>query len=344
MPSTFKVQLGDDIRRLSLSQLSSYAEFCMLIRSLFNISSLNGLQLTYQDEDKDTISIRSEMDMDEARNFASRVPSFKISVQTTDGVSSCSSPIPEPIFPQLAPEDIDLTNSFAELMTDSMQKEKKDSLPAPPAPVSAESSAAPASEVQHQEKEFHKSLDELADKDDSKSPSMLQSVEAKLKQALEALVEFMESLNLNDKVKGIVTDLEPTFAKFEARILKPLEEAGQNASRGIQGELAAFSVQVNEFKQRMEARLQELRAQEKAASTESKPESQSEAPQPVPASAGPVHAAPAPSAPVPEIPHNAMQDLQTLESMGFTDRRKNLELLANFKGDLSAVVDRLLSQ
>lgn len=100
-----KVQLDDDLRRLNMSQLTTYAEFCNLIRQLFNISPLSGLQLSYVDEDEDIISIRSEMDMAEARNFAAALPSFKIQVSLTNGVASPSAPSSEPLYPQLAPED-----------------------------------------------------------------------------------------------------------------------------------------------------------------------------------------------------------------------------------------------
>lgn len=86
MASTFKIQLADDIRRLNLSQLTSYPEFVKLVRSVYNIPELNGIQLSYQDEDKDWINIRSDMDLAEARHYATQFPSFKISVLLSAGV------------------------------------------------------------------------------------------------------------------------------------------------------------------------------------------------------------------------------------------------------------------
>jgi hypothetical protein len=105
MATILKVQLGDDIRRLDITHFSTYAEFTQLVRTIFNISNLSGLQLMYQDEDKDYINIRSEMDMAEARRFATRLPSFKIHAHISDGMSSAPS-ASEPLYPQIAPEDI----------------------------------------------------------------------------------------------------------------------------------------------------------------------------------------------------------------------------------------------
>jgi hypothetical protein len=105
MATNLKLQLGDDIRRLNIAQLTSYADFCVLVRSVFNIPALNGIQMAYQDEDKDWINIRSEMDMDEARAYSARLPSFKICVTTNNAVSQSPAP-QEPSYPQLAPEDI----------------------------------------------------------------------------------------------------------------------------------------------------------------------------------------------------------------------------------------------
>lgn len=370
MATNLKLQLGDDIRRLNISQLSNYTEFCELARAVFNIPALNSIQMAYQDEEKDWINIRSEMDMAEAREYAVRLPSFKINV--TVGSSISSSPVPaEASYPQVAPEDIDLTSSFADLMTDSMQIEKKaeSASPAPAAatstsfvlPIPGAAHAKPADPVAHVphnppqspaspsapnasdvEAEFHKSLDELSaaqEQEAETSIGVLSTVESKIKKALDALVQFMESLKLDDKMKQIVTELEPSFAKLDANIIQPLETFSQRASRNIQTEIQEFQVQVNELKDRLQQRLVEIRSRP-SSPVLSRAHAAPAAPAAAPA---PAHPVVQPSAPLPEAHHNAMKDLQTLESMGFSDRRRNLELLASHKGNLALVIDQLLT-
>jgi hypothetical protein len=222
----------------------------------------------------------------------------------------------------------------------------------PEAPVPAPSSAPPESEPSNKiEAEFHKSLDELSEaqeKDTEAGIGVLNTVEGKIKKALDALVEFMESLKLDEKMKKIVIELEPSFAKFESTVLQPLEVLSQRASRGIQSEVQEFQVQVNEFKDRLQQRLEEIRSRPSspASPRARKPH---QAPPAAPSAAAPVaqpsSSAPVaqPSAPMSEAHHNAMQDLQTLENMGFTDRRRNLELLAQHKGNIALVIDNLLA-
>jgi hypothetical protein len=364
MATILKVQLGNDIRRLDITHFSTYAEFTQLVRTIFNISNLSGLQLMYQDEDKDYINIRSEMDMAEARRFATRLPSFKIHAHISDGMSSSPSAA-EPLYPQIAPEDIDLTSSFAELLTDSMKnvdvslEVKQKSIQEPEhnvENVASVISAAPPSILSfadHPEQKpidigaeasFHEHLEELSQKRETSTSAaeaglvgVMDTVETKLKKALEALVEFVESLQLDQKVKKLVAEFEPSFAKFEARVIQPLNEFGVRASRGLQQEMDSFQVEVNQLKDRLQKRLAELK-NESAAPSAPNDENASR-----------------PAQNVVEVPsqeeqgagvfvgHNAMKDLQTLEVMGFTDRRRNLELLATHKGDLNAVVNILLA-
>lgn len=106
MTTTLKVQLGEDIRRLNIAQFSSYADFSMLVRTLFNIPALNGIQLAYQDEDMDWINIRSDMDMAEAKNYAARSSTFRVHAFIVNEPASSPVPAQTLIYPQLAPEDI----------------------------------------------------------------------------------------------------------------------------------------------------------------------------------------------------------------------------------------------
>lgn len=103
--TTLKVQLGADIRRLSLKPAESYSDFVKVVRGIFNISDLSGVQLSYEDEDRDIINIRSQMDFDEARRYAASYPSFKVQVALTDDLSHAA-PTNLPIYPPIAPEDI----------------------------------------------------------------------------------------------------------------------------------------------------------------------------------------------------------------------------------------------
>lgn len=363
--TTLKVQLGADIRRLSLKPLESYTEFVKVVRNIFNISDLSGVQLSYEDEDRDVINIRSQMDLDEARRYAATVPSFKIRVAPTDDLSQ-SPPSQLPIYPPIAPEDIDLTSSFADLMTDSMhhleaaraveaEPSKVDEqthsvvpsiLPTKPirsretpskSPVADSSSAtSPNSGAKidsvaektdsnvEAEAHFHQTLEELADAQTQPSDSagVLDTVETKFKTALDALVEFMESLKLDQKMRAVVAEFEPTFAKFEQKVITPINDFGQRTSRDLHTEMSGFQKEINLLRAKIQTRIEQISgsdsssdAQEQEASVENVHEFSS---------------------------HNALEDLHKLEAMGFSDRRRNLELLAIHKGDINAVVAALL--
>jgi hypothetical protein len=194
------------------------------------------------------------------------------------------------------------------------------------------------------EASFHEHLEELAQKRETSSSAaeaglvgVIDTVETKLKKALEALVEFVESLQLDQKVKKLVAEFEPSFAKFEARVIQPLNEFGVRASRGLQQEMNSFQVEVNQLKDRLQKRLEELKRESAAPSA---PNDET-APRPAQNNAD-LSSQEEQGAGV-FVGHNAMKDLQTLEVMGFTDRRRNLELLATHKGDINAVVNMLLA-
>lgn len=213
-----------------------------------------------------------------------------------------------------------MTNSFTELLSESMQQKKvEEAVPEPEMVPEVAPEAA-----------FHRSLDELSSSQDAPSsgPNVLETVESKFKKALEALVEFVESLHLDVKVKQIVAELEPAFSKFEAKVINPINDFGMRASHDLQ-------VEVNQLKERLNTRFGELRSSASQASPPAeKPSADPSAP------SAPVAVVPSPEI---SVGHSAMQDLQQLESMGFTDRRRNLELLAVHHGDLSKVIDSLLA-
>ena len=223
-------------------------------------------------------------------------------------------------------------------MSDSMQKVEAPKPEPPSAPVIASSAPTDAAEAH-----FHQSLDELANSqaESQESIGVLVTVEAKFKKALDAFLEFMESLQLDQKMKKLVAELEPSFATFETRVLVPLNQFGQRASKEFESEIHTFQVEINQLKERITQRVAQIKAP--APSSSNDQPSAPSAPDAALTSSPPVAAIVAPSAPnaEPRAP-NAMQDLLTLEAMGFTDRRKNLELLATHKGDMNAVVNALL--
>lgn len=221
-----------------------------------------------------------------------------------------------------------------------MQQEKVDQQPVEesvaPNKAEEEIDAAP------KEADFHKSIDALSDA--QSGMHVLHTVEDKFKGVLEAFVAFMESLKLDEKMTKLVAELEPTFAKFEAHVIEPLNQFSQKASRGLQHEIDTFQVEINQLKDRLQQRLQHIRSRPGSPAPSAPLAEQIVPPQPQQAHQIPQMPQPirAPSVIQPAA-HSAMKDLQTLESMGFTDRRRNLELLAQHNGDLNLVVERLLA-
>lgn len=170
------------------------------------------------------------------------------------------------------------------------------------------------------EAQFHQTLEELSDAQikRSDSDSVLETVESKFKNALSAFVQFMESLKLDQKMRAVVAEFEPTFSKFEEKVISPINEFGERTSKDFQSEMSSFQQELSQLRSRLQARLDQL----------SRPEvKSSEAPS---------------AADVPYEAPNAIEDLNKLDDMGFTDRRRNLELLAAHKGDVNAVVAALL--
>lgn len=172
------------------------------------------------------------------------------------------------------------------------------------------------------EAHFHQTLEELSDAqiERSESDSVLETVESKFKNALNAFVQFMESLKLDQKMRAVVAEFEPTFSKFEEKVISPINEFGERTSKDLQSEMSSFQQELSQLRSRIQARLDQL------SGSESKSQS-----------SGSSSAADAPY----EAP-NAIEDLNKLDDMGFTDRRRNLELLATHKGDINAVVASLL--
>lgn len=168
------------------------------------------------------------------------------------------------------------------------------------------------------EAHFHETLEELAEAQlQTEAPGVLNTVESKFKSALDALVEFMESLKLDQKMRAVVAEFEPTFSKFEQKVISPLNEFGQRTSKDLQTEMSGFQKEINLLRAKIQARIDEISGSPSKSEKSSAAEEVYEAP-------------------------NALEDLQKLEEMGFTDRRRNLELLASHKGDINAVVAVLL--
>lgn len=172
------------------------------------------------------------------------------------------------------------------------------------------------------EAHFRQALDELSNAQETPSEpdSVFDTVESKFKNALSALVEFMESLKLDQKMRSVVAEFEPTFAKFEEKVISPINQFGERTSKDFQSEMSSFQKELNQLRSKIQVRIDQI-----SSSDSKSQETQAEA------------------ADEPFVaPHNALEDLRKLEDMGFPDRRRNLELLAVHKGDINAVVAALL--
>jgi len=68
MAIVLKINLGDDTRRISFERPPSYEELTQIVKQLFKISVV---QLRYEDEDKDRITVTSQMELNEGYQLAS---------------------------------------------------------------------------------------------------------------------------------------------------------------------------------------------------------------------------------------------------------------------------------
>eukprot|EP01111_Echinosteliopsis_oligospora_P004738 TRINITY_DN1780_c0_g1_i1.p1 TRINITY_DN1780_c0_g1~~TRINITY_DN1780_c0_g1_i1.p1 ORF type:complete len:488 (+),score=132.54 TRINITY_DN1780_c0_g1_i1:102-1565(+) len=69
MAIVLKITLGDDTRRISFERPPSYEELTQIVKQLFKLSIV---QLKYEDEDKDKITVTSQIELNEAFFLASR--------------------------------------------------------------------------------------------------------------------------------------------------------------------------------------------------------------------------------------------------------------------------------
>eukprot|EP01111_Echinosteliopsis_oligospora_P010118 TRINITY_DN3093_c0_g1_i1.p1 TRINITY_DN3093_c0_g1~~TRINITY_DN3093_c0_g1_i1.p1 ORF type:complete len:663 (-),score=240.22 TRINITY_DN3093_c0_g1_i1:68-2056(-) len=70
MAVILKIKFGDDTRRITLERTPSYDELVRIVNQLFGNTS--GLQLKYEDEDKDQITVTTQAELTEAFTISSR--------------------------------------------------------------------------------------------------------------------------------------------------------------------------------------------------------------------------------------------------------------------------------
>lgn len=329
MPFVLKIQLGQDIRRLSMDQLPAFDELKHLIRSMFDVLSSLEFNITYKDEDEDLIGIKSDLDLQEARSLLQRDHNLRLFVVPVVGgptfvpYPTLQAAVPEsdkPIYSvQSSPEDIDFTTTFTDLgqIKTEEQVEKEPLKPIEALPLEAKNEQT---ETNLSEAEFHRSLEALAE--DPSNDRVLDSIEEKFKCALEAFTNFMDSLHLRSKFKNLTDEFEQTLAKVEHSFFQPIERMAQKTGNNIKDELEKFKDELVVLKQKFQARLKELESDATNADV------------PVNAEAQPAvnpstdHASSSSPNQIPEVPlvnqaeppKSAIADLKTLADMGFTDR------------------------
>jgi hypothetical protein len=161
---------------------------------------------------------------------------------------------------------------------------------------------------------------------------------------------------MQHEVESLMDQINQLKAKLQQRLEEMKERHAAVAAAAANAEVVDEKpVLVSE--EQVQAEAKRVEAEEKAreeAAKEGKEAAQSALPFAFDsAPSAPVQPAPVlpsiepeaePSNAEPNLPHSAMEDLLTLESMGFKNRRRNLELLAETKGNLQAVIERLLAE
>jgi len=189
---------------------------------------------------------------------------------------------------------------------------------------------------------------------------VLQLVEAQLSAAMKAIATFMESLHIDQKMTAMIADIHANMKKAtsaaQENIINPLSVMTKSKAAVAADHLDKLKLEIAKLKVLLEVefgkamdKITQLATQQKAADVD-----RAEVAKPA-TTASP---APSPAAPtaVPAVVHVAPEakpaddfaaqlvaaDLQSLADMGFTDRPRNLELLAKFNGDMTRVVELLL--
>ncbi len=103
-----KINWGDDIRRITLLHTPSYAELRKTFQKIFSVAGLpKGFVIKYQDDEKDLVTIGSDLELSEALQFGLKQQSpLRLSIHESKSASkqdivneeAGSVPLPQPAF------------------------------------------------------------------------------------------------------------------------------------------------------------------------------------------------------------------------------------------------------
>lgn len=115
MSLVLKISYNDDIRRVSLENTSNFAQLTTIIRNLFKFGPNAELVVKYEDDEKDLVTITSDLELKEAVGLASKTNSVlrlyvseKAQVKTGKGKEREEQPAPSPV--QGAPDFVQFLN------------------------------------------------------------------------------------------------------------------------------------------------------------------------------------------------------------------------------------------
>lgn len=312
-----KVSLGNDIRRIAVEKLMSYSTLVQLIRNMFASELLDSnFVLRYTDDEGDDVLVSTDVELQEAYRLTeySSVQVLRLFLEIVNKEKD----VPELDFSfvQLPNEEIQVESEQAEPSEDNVSE-----------PVKIEE---PHVEENPASQETESSTD-----DTENDLNILETIEKQLQMAYEAVSKFVDSLELSSKFSSAVETaqerLRHASEKVDAVIIKPLTEVTKKKAEQFAEEVSKLQAEISRLKEQLRAEL-------------------SKASESISNSGAAVPEAPAeemkelkPAESEVELPPNAaLADLQKLEDMGFTDRRRNLDLLAKHQGNLMSVVEELL--
>jgi len=160
--------------------------------------------------------------------------------------------------------------------------------------------------------------------------SILRQIEEQITLFLRSVSTFVDSLPIQQKVVELLADIHNHLKKAsttaQKKIFEPLGEITRTKAAEATEQLLKLKAEVSKLKLQLEAELEKTLNKLKGHS-----------PSCDTADAATVNEQSTISTTA------ALDDLRTLEEMGFTDRARNLALLERYNGDIAQVVDALLA-
>jgi hypothetical protein len=341
-----KVSFKQDTRRMAVEKLMAYSTLKQLVKNMFpafQVPAVPELSLTYKDDEGDMVSITTDFELEEAFRQAKGDP------QVLRLVAEVA----------LAPSSQAKAIGSSELLPFSVSDWKKDDSPTYPS-LAEPIVASPVLPIASQP--APKPAPKPAVIPSPAELPVLQLVEAQLSAAMKAIATFMESLHIDQKMTAVIADIHNNMRKVtsaaQENIINPLSVMTKSKAAVAADHLDKLKLEIAKLKALLEVefgkamdKLTQLTSQHQAADVELAEVSRP--PNPVSA---PVPAAEPSPVPVPSVASVSaeakpsddfgaqlvMSDMKCLADMGFTDRTRNLELLAKFNGDMTRVVEILL--